>query len=52
MVKKYLHIVIGSTVLFTIAFGQNTKKLPDNIYASIRFVVAVPPGEFFDNVTK
>ena len=50
MVRKYMYI--ASIVLFTISFGQNANKLPDNVFANIRFVVAVPQGEFSDNVTN
>ena len=45
-------IYIASIVLFTISFSQNTKTLPNNVFANIRFVVAVPQGDFSDNVTN
>jgi len=50
MVRKYIYT--ASIILFAISFGQNKKKLPDNVFANLRFVDAVPQGEFSDNVTN
>ena len=37
MVRKYMYT--ASIILFAISFSQNKKKLPDNVFANLRFVV-------------
>ena len=46
---KFITIVIS---LLAFSFSQNDKHLPNNIYGNISFSVAVPQGEFSNNVTN
>jgi len=52
MVSKFIKVITVLGGLFVIGLGQNSKQLPDNIYGNMSFAVAVPQGEFSDNVTN
>ena len=48
----FVRAMIVIVVLIKMSYGQSNKQLPNNIYGNISFAVAVPQGEFSDNVTN
>ena len=48
----FVRAMIVIVVLINMTYGHSTKQLPNNIYGNISFAVAVPQGEFSDNVTN
>ena len=52
MASKIIKNITVLGCLFAVGFGQNSQQLPDNLYVNMAFVVAVPQGEFSNNVTN
>ena len=52
MASKIIKRITVLGCIFAVGFGQNSQQLPDNLYVNMAFVVAVPQGEFSNNVTK
>ncbi len=48
----FVRAMIVIVVLIKMSYGQSIKQLPNNIYGNISFAVAVPQGEFSNNVTN
>ena len=48
----FVRALIVIVVLIKMSYGQSNKQLPNNIYGNISFAVAVPQGEFSNNVTN
>ena len=47
-----VRVVIVIIVSLKMSYGQSAKQLPNNIYGNISFAIAIPQGEFADNVTN
>ena len=47
-----VRVMIVIVVSLKMSYGQSTKQLPNNIYGNISFAIAIPQGEFADNVTN
>ena len=52
MGRTFIYKIIIIHILFNILFGQASNQAPDNLFANMSFVIAVPQGEFSDNVSN
>ena len=52
MGRTFIYKIIIIHIFFNILFGQTSNQAPDNLFANMSFVIAVPQGEFSDNVSN